>query len=302
MLRNADIIAMHRARHPDCRMIQRAQMLDAELILSSLNDGERAHVTQLEVLPEVDSTNLYLMRKAGQGAPSGTICLAEQQYAGRGQRGKNWVSPPACNIYLSVLWQFTPRTTAGLSIAMGVAVARALAAMGIAEVQLKWPNDVMWRGRKLAGILIDMATRPSGEHYAVIGVGLNVAMPVQQAIGIDQPWIDVQGILGRPVVRNHCAGLLVRHLLHALREFQSSGLAGFEQEWTKLDMFVDKQVNVQTPEGIITGSAQGIGADGSFRLLLANGQIRRYQSAEVNVKLDDPPTRTYVRAEVLEQR
>lgn len=289
---------MHRARHLTCH----PKLLDAEAILSAISPRERAWLAHLDILAEVDSTNLYLMRKAIQGAASGSVCLAEQQHAGRGRHGRSWVSPAGCNIYLSLLWRFPPGTvrTAGLSIAMGVAVAHALTAMDVADVQLKWPNDLLWQGRKLAGILIDTATQTSGAHYAVIGVGLNVAMPAQQGAGIDQPWVDIQGILGQPVKRNRCAGLLVQHLLSALQEFQSCGLAASQQEWAKLDALAGKQVNLRAHNDIITGIAQGIDTDGSFKLLLANGEMRRYQSAEVSVKIADRQMQNYAAAGILE--
>lgn len=293
---------MHRARHLDSRVIMHAELLNADAILAAMNERERLFVSHLEILADVDSTNLYLMRKAAKGAASGTVCLAEQQSAGRGRRGRSWVSPDGCNIYLSLLWRFAPDTAqaAGLSIAMGVAVARTIIELGINDIQLKWPNDVLWRGHKLAGILIDMAMQTSGAHYAVIGVGLNVAMPLQQATNIDQPWVDIQSISGQPVERNRCAGLLIEKLLFALHEFQCSGLAAFQQEWTALDALAGKQVNLQTHSETIFGIAQGIDADGSFKILTESG-LRYYQSAEVSVRLMENQVQKSAAAEILER-
>lgn len=293
---------MHRARHMEYKLVNYPELLSADTILSSMDEHERSFVSQLEILASVDSTNLYLMRKAREGVASGTVCLAEQQQAGRGRRGRSWVSPSACNVYLSLLWRFAPDAAhvAGLSIAMGVAVARALAALGIANVQLKWPNDVLWQSRKLAGILIDMTRTFSGAHYAVIGVGLNTAMTMQQASNIDQPWIDMQSILGQPVARNRCAGLLVQHLFSALHEFQSSGLAAFQPEWSALDALAGKHVDVLTHNETISGIAQGIDADGAFKLF-TDGSIHCYQSADVSVRLTDRHAQKYATAEAFEQ-
>ncbi len=272
--------------------MNRKDLLDADAILNAMDVHAGSLVTGLHILTEVDSTNLYLMRAAAGGAPGGTVCLAEQQSAGRGQRGRIWASPCACNIYLSILWKFTAAVRPmGLSMAIGVSVARALRKMGITDTDLKWPNDVLWQGRKLAGILIDMTLQASGEKQAVIGVGLNVAMPAESALSITQPWTDVQSALGKPVARNRCAGLLLQELLYALNEFQISGFASFREEWEKLDVLAGKQVNLHMHDKIIGGIAQGIDADGALRIL-ADGIVRSYSSGTVSVRLVDMYTQT----------
>lgn len=147
-------------------------------------------VPVVDILPEVDSTNEYLKRLAFGGARSGTACLAEWQTCGRGRRGREWVSPFGANVYLSLLWRFSEGTAAlgALSLAAAVAVKRALDELAAGGVELKWPNDVQWHGRKLAGILLELGGEADGPCYVVAGVGINVAMPESRAADIGQPW------------------------------------------------------------------------------------------------------------------
>lgn len=282
------------------RLENRVELLCADAILDALTRSAQSLVSQTEIFEEIDSTNLYLMRKAGMQAPSGYVCLAEYQHAGRGRHGRRWIAPYASNICLSLLWRFTTgsRSLTGLSLAIGVAVARALQEIGVSGIGLKWPNDVMWQGRKLAGILIDTGGQTSGACHAVIGVGLNVAMPLEYETGIDQAWVDLRKILGPDVKRNRCAGVLLKQLLAALCEFQTAGLAAFRHEWKKFDVLAGALVSLQLPHETLVGTVQGIDDDGSLRLL-SNGLIRSYPCGEVSVRqLRDHRTRDCVREEL----
>lgn len=159
------------------------------------------------MLETIDSTNAEAMRQLEAGAGAGLVCTAEQQSAGRGRRGRTWVSPFARNLYLSVAWRYHQGAAAleGLSLAVGVAVARALAANGLPAVQLKWPNDVIFRGAKLGGVLLEMTGDAAGVCQIVVGVGLNVAMPDSAAVAIDQAWTDIKSIsAGTPPGATRC--------------------------------------------------------------------------------------------------
>lgn len=261
------------------------ELLDRATIEAVMDERSRSLLTDLEILEDVDSTNLHLMRKAKNGAASGYACLAEQQHAGRGRHGKNWVSPFACNIYLSLLWRMSarPLPLSTLSLLMGVAVARALQVIGVTDIALKWPNDVLWRGRKLAGILIEMASETTGQRHAVIGVGLNVAMPAKHAADIDQPWIDVHSILqNKTVHRNRFAGVILQHLLVALDNLQSISPAECLKEWEKFDVLKGQLITLRLHDQICQGVALGVDAKGA---LLVNhaGIVKRYQYGEVSL-------------------
>jgi BirA family biotin operon repressor/biotin-[acetyl-CoA-carboxylase] ligase len=189
------------------------ELLDAQKIQSGLGTSASPVLTRLWLDSAVDSTNAEAMRQLQQGPCAGLVCLAEQQTAGRGRRGRSWVSPFASNLYLSVVWEFEGGAASleGLSLAVGVAVAQGLENCGAGGIELKWPNDLLHQGRKLGGILIEMVGDAAGSCQVVIGIGINVRMPRQAGEAIDQAWTDLSQIAPGLPHRNH---LLV--LVHEL--------------------------------------------------------------------------------------
>ena len=283
-------IDLHAVPGKGYRLAQPVELLDRDLILKALPSPFALIVTELEIHQEIDSTNRYLMNKARLGAPSGQACLAEHQQAGRGRRGRVWVSPFGANIYLSLLWRFAlnAESLSGLGLAVGVAVSRALSEEGVTEMGLKWPNDVLWKNRKLAGILLEMSGEISGPCAVVIGVGINVRMPTVAAQEIDQPWADLETALGRHVSRNQLAARLLQHLVHALQEFQSSGFSGFHQEWARHDLANGKAVVLHLAGNTVVGNTVngiGRGVDASGALILENHTgVRHYPYGEVSLR------------------
>jgi BirA family biotin operon repressor/biotin-[acetyl-CoA-carboxylase] ligase len=268
------------------RLAAPLELLRREPILAALDRDSRPLLAGLELHPHLASTNSHLSARAAAGLASGHACLTEYQTAGRGRRGRGWVSPFAANIYLSVLWRFTlsPAALGGLGLAVGVAVARTLQQAGLHDIGLKWPNDVMWRGGKLAGTLLEMSGESSGPVAVVIGIGLNVRMPAPAGAVIDQPWVDLETALGRGVSRNAVAGRLLHHLLQALRQYQLAGLTPFLEEWRRHDLIAGKTVRLQLPHRILTGVAQGVDPSGAL-LLQDRGTITRHTAGDVSVRL-----------------
>ena len=268
------------------RLASPLELLQRELILNSLTPESRALLSILELHPHLDSTNAYLSRKAAANLASGYACLAEYQSAGRGRRGRNWVSPFAANVYLSLLWRFdvSPAALSGLGLVSGVAVARALHQAGLRDIGLKWPNDVLWNDRKLAGTLLEMSGESYGPISVVIGVGLNVRMPAPAGESIDQAWADMETAVGKPVSRNAMAGLLLHHLLLALLQFQAKGLDPFNREWQQWDVVTGKSIRLQLPNETLTGIAKGIDRNGAL-LLQNRGTITSHMAGEVSVRL-----------------
>lgn len=146
------------------RLITPIELLDAQRIGETLAATGRAPPVRLEIHQRIDSTNRHLMREAAHGAPSGTVCLAERQTAGQGRHGRCWVSPFGANLYLSILWRYPcgPAGLSGLSLAAGAVVADALRQLGVQGLVLKWPNDLLWGGRKLGGILLEVSGEAQG--------------------------------------------------------------------------------------------------------------------------------------------
>jgi BirA family biotin operon repressor/biotin-[acetyl-CoA-carboxylase] ligase len=267
------------------RLAQPLELLNREAILGGLTTESRALLAGLELHSQLDSTNTHLSGRAAS-LPSGYACLAEHQTSGRGRRGRSWVSPYAASVYLSLLWRFTisPAVLSGLGLVSGVAVARALRQAGLQDLGLKWPNDVIWQGRKLAGTLLEMTGESYGPISVVIGIGLNVRMPATAGKLIDQAWVDVETALGRSMSRNILAGLLLHQLLLALQQFQAKGLAPFIQEWQQWDIVTGKTIRLQLPNETLTGIAKGIDHNGAL-LVQSRGTISSHMAGEVSVRL-----------------
>lgn len=242
----------------------------------------------VRVATEIDSTNRALLDADAAQDPQ--ALFAEYQSAGRGRRGREWRSPFAANLYLSLAWSFNawPPQLTTLPLAIGVACARALRAVGADGVRLKWPNDLYLDGRKLGGILIEHRGEAGGLCRVVIGIGLNVAMSKQQGEGIDQSWISLDQSLtaaGRPAAsRNALATVLLGELHALLSGFEHERAASWRTEWDALDLTRDRVVNV-LGTAPFSGTARGIDEVGALRVQLPEGEIRAVHSGDVSLRL-----------------
>ncbi len=263
------------------RLSRPLELLQHEQIFTQLNSNSQRLLNRLEILSETDSTNRYLMNRR----ESGVACFAEYQQAGRGRRGRSWHSPFAASICFSLTWHFgdTASSLSGLGLAVGVWIADALQAAGITGVGLKWPNDVLYNGRKLGGVLIEMKGETAGPCQTIIGIGLNVNLPETMAETIDQPWIDIRTITGQQPERNQIAGLLLHHLLTGLSCYQINGPTAVLERWNKLDCLAGRQVKLHFPSGVLTGTARGIDKTGALQLLCNDG-LHSVHSGEVTLR------------------
>ena len=255
------------------------ELLDADKI------RQGAQHDAIEVFAVLDSTNQYLLDRLDELTP-GSTCLAECQTAGRGRRGRQWISPFGSHLYLSMYWRLEAGMGAamGLSLVTGIATVNALAALGVDGVQLKWPNDVYVHGKKLAGILVEMSAQAAGPCQLVIGLGLNVNMPAQAGQDIDQPWTDLQQMGAYHVGRNELAACLVMAFEQSLCLYEQEGLAPFISRWQQLDAFINKPVNLMVGAQIISGIARGIDAQGAL-LVEHHGVIKTYIGGEISLRL-----------------
>jgi BirA family biotin operon repressor/biotin-[acetyl-CoA-carboxylase] ligase len=263
------------------------ELLDREVILSATDAASKHCLGEIEVLLDIDSTNNRLREQALQGAPSGTVCLAEMQHAGRGRRGREWVSPFAANLYLSLLWRSAAGAAAlgGLSLVVGIALIRCLQSFGINTAGMKWPNDVVVNGAKLAGILIDVVGETSGPCAVIIGVGINVAMPQTAAAGIGQSWTDMKTVTGCGTIsRNQLAARLLDNMLPVITRFESDGLQPFLDEWDRFDSVKGCQINLQLAGETVSGKACGVDAGGAL-LVETSGGRQRFASGEVSLRV-----------------
>ncbi len=247
----------------------------------------RAQDFKIELLDVATSTNTLLMERAAAGAASGSMIAAEWQTGGRGRRGRVWHATPGAALTFSLLWRFQQGagTLSGLSLAVGVALTRALSRLGITGIGLKWPNDVIWQGCKLAGVLIELQGEANGPSAAVIGVGINCCLPDALRDRIDQPVADLAQIAGSGVDRNRLLAILLIELAATLGEFARSGFAPLRAEWQTRHVYQNKPVRLTLPEaGTLDGVAQGVDDNGAMLIETANG-LRRVHSGDVSLRL-----------------
>ena len=260
------------------------QLLDANNILGAMNRQARAQVQGITVFFETDSTQA---RAAAAPTPhhGSQVFLAERQSAGQGRRGRSWASPLAANIYMSVSRRFAGNvaTLSGLSLVVGVAVAESLHAQGFHQVGLKWPNDLFADGRKLGGILIALRSDGDPGSQALIGIGLNVCMPATSAVLIEQDWCDLSQLGGNGISRNELVASLLDHLLPALEQFGSDGLAGFMDRWQRLDALAGRAVRVLDGARVHEGVVLGITGSGALRVS-AGGREQIFSSGDVSLR------------------
>ena len=256
-------------------------LLDGARIRAALGPAARSALEVIEVHRSIDSTNTQLSERV---AARHAACLAEHQTSGRGRVGRQWVSPFGANLYCSVAWTFDalPPGVQALALAASAAIAQAVDADSRLGVQLKWPNDLVARDRKLGGVLVEMRGEPPGVTRVVVGVGLNLRMPAAAAAGIDQPWTDLV-TLGADFERNTLAAGVLDALVAMLTRFAQEGFAASYDGWSARDALRDRAVAVSGDGSALRGIARGIDRDGALRLE-ADGSMRRVVVGEVSVR------------------
>lgn len=259
-------------------------LLDEGMIRAYLD--KNTTLDELTLLREVDSTNNYLLSLVNTNEPKTIACFSERQTKGKARRGRQWLSPFGNNIYHSLLWYFDkdPSELMGLSLAIAVITIRALNHYGIYDgLELKWPNDVLWKSHKLAGVLIEMIAEPHVFSTVVIGVGINTRLSAQEIKTLNRPVTSIEEITNIKANRNKLAGLLLNSLITGLQEFQNGGLSSFLDEWRTLDKFRGKMVTLKTASNSISGTMQDVSDNGEL-LLNHNGKTQRYLSGEVSLR------------------
>jgi BirA family biotin operon repressor/biotin-[acetyl-CoA-carboxylase] ligase len=236
-----------------------------------------------EVVEHIDSTNAELLRRAQCGAPHGLALFAELQSAARGRRGRTWIAEPGGSLTFSVLWRGESGLAAlgGISLAVGLALARALHEHGVA---LKWPNDLLHKHRKLAGVLVEAQGDMLGPVVAAIGIGLNLSLSEAARADIAQGVTDLARIgAGRPD-RNALAAHLLDQLDEVLDVFQTHGFAPLAAEWNARHAYHRKPVRLlQASGGEVRGVVAGVSAHGSL-LLEHDGCVREYHAGEISLR------------------
>lgn len=239
-----------------------------------------------DLLAECTSTNSVLLARAEAGAPSGTIVIATSQTSGRGRLGRTWLSAPGDSLTFSLFWRFSPGTSpAGLSLAVGLAVANAIEKVGggrMAPIALKWPNDLLREGKKLGGILIELL--PGAPHAAVIGVGLNLHLPA----AMPEALRATCAALGDAIDPNVLLAAILIELAGVLDRFTQRGFAALRDDWLARHAHADAAVQILSefapPRN---GICRGVDHDGAL-LLETEAGVERVLSGEVSLRPVQP--------------
>lgn len=255
------------------------QLLDIERIAQRIS-------VPLELIPVIESTNQHLLDKVDQ-LDSGAVCLAEYQSKGRGRRGREWISPFGSNLYMSMFWRLDAGMAAamGLSLVVGVAIAESLEELGLSDVKLKWPNDLYYQDRKLAGILVELSGQAGGAANLVIGMGMNLMMKESESTSeITQPWASLSEVAdGKSIDRNMLAVSMINTLHKALTDYELYGMAGFVDRWNRLDNFINRPIKLIIGPREIKGIAKGINEQGAVLLETDKG-VESFIGGEVSLR------------------
>lgn len=246
--------------------------------------GTRLIGRQIVSLGEVDSTNLRAAELAEQGAAEGTVVIAECQTRGKGRLGRSWASPSGVNLYLSVLLRpaILPWDAPQLTFLSAVAVARTIAELPGLDPEVKWPNDLLLNGRKVAGLLNEMRAETEGVHHVVLGIGVNLNMgPDQFPADLRYPATSLAIESGSPVSRSDFARRLLRHLDTLYHLYLEQGFGPLRQAWEGFFRLKGRIVEVDCQERVIRGTVAGIDEEGALLVQAADGGTERILAGDV---------------------
>jgi BirA family transcriptional regulator, biotin operon repressor / biotin---[acetyl-CoA-carboxylase] ligase len=275
------------------KLPQAIDFLDKNLVLNAI--GEQREWINLIILDEVNSTNTYLMQQ--KNVPHATCVAAHIQTNGKGRRGRTWISQLGASLTFSLAWRFQCGAVAlsGLSLAVGVALMRTLASLGINQAQLKWPNDVLvldenHHGKKLAGILIELQGDLDGPSTAVIGVGINLNLSKAVLESIDQPTTDLNRTTNlnktnnQPINQNILLGTLLKYLVGVLSSFEQLGFVGLRDEWLSYHAYHNQSVRMLLPNGTeVLGVVKNVADDGILLVDTPLG-LQRFSAGEISLR------------------
>lgn len=274
-------VAVHKIPGRGYRMPTAPDWLAASVIRDLLEIYRTPY--SVEIVDSIDSTNAALLRTSLDG-PHRHCLAAEFQSAGRGRRGRVWHSVLGGSLTCSVRWRFNQGIAAlgGLSLAVGVAMIRTLHEFDISDVQLKWPNDLLWQQRKLAGILIEVQGEANGPSVAIIGIGINLRLPPRSRADIDQSIADLADISEKTISRNQLLASLLHHLGAVMIEFEQRGLENLRREWLQAHAHNGQLIRIAMANGNeLTGHITGLAQNGALLLRTADDSKITVSSGEV---------------------
>ncbi|PWB29099.1 bifunctional biotin--[acetyl-CoA-carboxylase] synthetase/biotin operon repressor [Pseudomonas sp. SDI] len=275
-------LSVHKVRGRGYRLAAPLSLLDAHLVGEAGADG----CWPVQVYDEIDSTNAEALRLVSAGRQAPFVVLAERQTAGRGRRGRHWVSPFAQNLYYSLVLRIDGgmRQLEGLSLVVGLAVMRTLRAVGVNTAGLKWPNDVLADNRKISGILLELVGDPADVCHVVLGIGINVNM--QSCEEVDQAWTSIRLQTGQLVDRNNLVAQLNSNLRAYLDLHRQSGFESLQVEWEQAHLWQGCAVSLIAGVTRLDGTVLGIDKQGALRLQV-DGVEKSFSGGELSLRLRD---------------
>lgn len=255
--------------------------MDEQALRSLLSLEFEQSLGKIQIFDEIDSTNSESLRQIQSGSIENRAIIANTQTAGRGRRGRQWLSPKNAGVYLSLTRHFSMEANAlqALSLVTAISVLDVLQKLGAQGLQLKWPNDVLFEGKKLAGILLELQQKDA-LSFVVFGVGVNIELSAEAAGSIDRPVIDLSSIIDEPPARIVLLAALLNKLCLNLSKYERSGFASFEERWNSLDCYRMSDIEIQNGETVLTGKSLGVDSEGSLLLETEQG-IQSINSGEV---------------------
>lgn len=246
--------------------------MDEQTLRNLLSLEAEKSIDAIQVFDEIDSTNSESLRQIRSGNTENRVVVASSQTAGRGRRGRQWLSPRNAGIYLSLTRRFSKEANElqALSLVTAISVLEALQELGANALQLKWPNDVLFEGKKLAGILLELQQNETS-RFVVFGVGVNIELSVDSIGSIDRPVTDLHSIITELPSRANLLATLLNHLCRNLGGYESSGFSSFEERWNRLDCYRMNDIEIQNGESRLIGKSLGVDAEGSLLLQTARG-------------------------------
>lgn len=241
--------------------------------------GKRVHY-----FAEIDSTNLWAQRRAAQGGEEGEMVIAETQTQGKGRLGRRWVSPPGLNLYLSVILrpQFPPVHAPQITLMSAVAVAETVRSFIPFAPQIKWPNDILVQGKKLAGILTESSCDPERIHFVILGIGVNLNFPRDlMPESIRDRSTSILDLTGKPVDRMSFARRLIQDLDRCYGDLEEEGFPSMARRWEGFFYLRGRRVRVESMDHAVLGRAMGIDRDGALIIEGEGGALQRIVAGDV---------------------
>jgi len=273
-------VSRHRVLLP-----QGIELLQAEAVMDALDSSGRDWLNELHLHRVIGSTNSELRELALTGPVHGLASLAELQVAGRGRHGRQWFSPFAANLALTVGFSSSrpAQRLGGLSLAVGLAVLDAIASFGDLPLTLKWPNDLLLGDAKLGGILVELVPGAAGLQL-VVGIGLNLGLAEAQRRRIDQPTASLYSALSpSPGFRNRLAGRLISSVAYFVRQFDEGGFAPMRAAFDQHHFYQGRSAQVLHGNDRRLGVVRGVTDQGEL-LLETGGELLAFAAGEVSLR------------------